>query len=119
MPNLLNPQDIDSLKDNPDYIANARKNLLADLLNKYNANPPALNYKTPNVLSESNKFGETPNSWNYSDGMMGYTSPLLDGDLNTRLGRDKMKFQFGNKNNNFDLNIGAGGNHDINWNRKF
>ena len=50
MPNPLNLLDIYSQDDNPDYVAEARRNLLVDLLNKYSARSPESNYKNPNPL---------------------------------------------------------------------
>lgn len=114
MPNLL---DIYTKEDDPDYMLAARKNLLRDIINKYNINVPQSNYTSSAPIDE--KYGAPQKDWSYSDGMLGYASPLLGGDLNTRVGIDKIKAHWGNKNNDVDLNMGAGGNHSIKWTGRF
>lgn len=117
MPKQVNLSDIYSLKDSTDYVADARKEMLVDLIMKYNVSPPESNYKGGETLTD--KYKESPKSWSYGNGMLGYSSPILDGELNTNIGLDKLKVAFGNRNNDFDLNIGAGGNHNLKWNGKF
>lgn len=100
------------------YVQETRKNLLAELLQKYSKGKQQ-NLIEPQPSPAEASYGKTTPEWQYGSGMLTHNQEFYGGSLATSLGAGKLRTHWQDDNDDVSLTLGTGGNHDIKWTHSF